>query len=66
MERLLEHPTVGDQALPVADRADEGVDGGVNDGSSGALAGQPDQRRAVTVVSLGAPRADLGPGRLGL
>jgi hypothetical protein len=34
VQTLLQHPAVGDQATPVADRADERVDGVVGDGST--------------------------------
>jgi hypothetical protein len=69
MQPLLQDLAVGDQATPVPDRADQrvnGVDPVVGDGSSGALAGQPDQRRTITVIGLVAARAELGSGRLGL
>jgi hypothetical protein len=69
MQPLLEDLAVSDQAASVADRTDERVDGVdrvLDDGSTGALTGQPDQRRTVTVVGLGATRAELGSGRLGL
>ena len=59
MQPLLEDLAVGNQATPVADRTHERVHGigrVVGDGSTGALAGQPDQRRTITIVGLGATR----------
>jgi hypothetical protein len=69
MQPLLEDLAVSDQAAPVADRTDERVDGVdrvLDHGSAGALTGQPDQRRTITIVGLGATPAELGSGRLGL
>jgi hypothetical protein len=66
MQALLQHATVGDQATPVANRADQPLKGVVGDRSSGALASQPDQRRAVAVVGLGAARPELRTGCLRL
>jgi hypothetical protein len=66
MEALLEDLAVGDQPPPVPDRPQQGIHRVGGGGPPGALADQPDQRRAVTVVGLGAPPAELGSGRLGL
>ena len=66
MEPLLEHPAVGDQATSVTDRPKQGVHGLVSHRAAGTLAQQPHQRRTITVVGLETPRAELGPGRLGL
>jgi hypothetical protein len=66
MQPLLEDLAVGDQATPVADRADEPLDAVLGDGATGTLAGQPDQRRTVTIVGLVAAGTELSPGRLGL
>jgi hypothetical protein len=66
VQALLEHPAVADQPAPVANRADQRIHGAVGGWPAGALADQPDQRRAVTVIGLGAPPAKLGSGRLRL
>jgi hypothetical protein len=66
VQPLLEDLAVGDQPASVADRPEQGIDGAVGDWPAGALAQQPHQRRTITVVGLGAPRAELRPGRLRL
>ena len=66
MQPLLEDLAVGDQPAPVTDRPHQGIHGALGDWPAGALAQQPHQRRAVAIVGLVAPRAELGSGRLGL
>jgi hypothetical protein len=65
MQPLLEDLAVGDQATPVTDRSQQGIHRVGGGWPPGALADQPDQRRTVTIIGLGAARAELGPGRLG-
>jgi hypothetical protein len=66
MQALLQDLAVGDQPAPVTDRSEQGVNGVGAGWPAGALADQPDQRRTVTIVGLGATRPQLGSGRLGL
>jgi len=64
VEALLEDLAVGDQATPVPDCTHQRLHAVVNDGPAGALAQQPDQRRAIAIVGLGASRAKLSAGCL--
>jgi hypothetical protein len=66
MEALLEHLALGDQPASVPNRAHQRLHRSLGDWPASALTRQPDQRRTISVVGLGAARAELGPGRLGL
>jgi hypothetical protein len=66
MEALLEDLAVGDQPAAVTDRSQQRIHRVSGGWPPGALADQPDQRRTIAVVGLVPPRAELGPGRLGL
>ena len=54
VQPLLEGLAVGDQPAPVTNRSQQGIDGVGGGWPPGALAGQPDQRRTITIVGLGA------------
>ena len=66
MQPLLGHPASVDELATMTDRAQQRLDRRRCQGTPGALAQQPDQRRAVTVVGLEPPRAQLRPGGLRL
>lgn len=63
MQALLEDLAVSDQPMPVPDRPPQRLDGVGAGGSAGALTDEPDQRRTIAIVGLGAtpPPAGFGP-----
>jgi len=59
MQSVLQHPTSVDELGAVANRSQQCLDDLRLGWSTGTLPDQPDERRAVTIVSLEPPRAKL-------
>jgi hypothetical protein len=66
MQALLEHAAGIDELPAMPDRSQQRFDRRRRARAAGALAQQPDQRRAIAIVGLEPPRPQLRPSRLRL